>query len=135
MVLPPPAAACSHFFFVCTGAQLPAYNLLKRHVSDAEQMGVYTLDAHSPLTHTLCSLLSAGVSILACNPADVVRTRIYNQPFDAAGELSAERNLQACIVLLVFVVHGIAEVPLQQLSLPLSLSLSLSLSLPLPAPL
>lgn len=25
---------------------------------------------------------SLGISILFCNPADVVRTRIYNQPFD-----------------------------------------------------
>ena len=67
------------------GTQLPAYNILKRHVSDAEAMGVYTMDAGSPLTHTFCSLVSAGVSILSCNPADVVRTRIYNQPFDANG--------------------------------------------------
>jgi hypothetical protein len=28
------------------------------------------------------------VSILCCNPADVVRTRMYNQPFDDAGAAS-----------------------------------------------
>jgi hypothetical protein len=67
------------------GTQLPAYNILKRHVSDSEKMGAYTMDAQSPLTHTFCSLVSAGVSILSCNPADVVRTRIYNQPYDSNG--------------------------------------------------
>ena len=71
---------------IVTGTQLPAYNILKAHVSDADNMGKYAMDAKSPLTHTFCSLVSAGVSILFCNPADVVRTRIYNQPFDEKGQ-------------------------------------------------
>lgn len=33
-----------------------------------------------------CGLVIAGVSILCCNPADVVRTRMYNQPFDNTGK-------------------------------------------------
>jgi hypothetical protein len=59
------------------GTQLPAYNLLKARLSDKEHMGAYVMDATSPVTHTFCSLVSAGVSIMCCNPADVVRTRIY----------------------------------------------------------
>lgn len=76
----------SHGCLFYPGTQLPAYNILKRLVSDVDMMGAYAMDVQSPVTHTVCSLLSAGASILACNPADVVRTRIYNQPFDASGK-------------------------------------------------
>ena len=33
-----------------------------------------------PLVHGLCSAASAAASVVFCNPADVVRTRLYNQP-------------------------------------------------------
>jgi solute carrier family 25, member 34/35 len=76
--------------FLGAGTQLPAYTIFKDQM---EQSG-YSKD--SIFTHILCSAASAGriyhslpsqnvflgVSILFCNPADVVRTRIYNQPFD-----------------------------------------------------
>ena len=38
---------------------------------------------HQQVETSLLALLKClGISILFCNPADVVRTRIYNQPFD-----------------------------------------------------
>ena len=60
------------------GTQLPAYYELKRRA------GAAGYDVASPAVHVPCSALSAGVSILACNPADVTRTRVYNQPPDGA---------------------------------------------------
>ncbi|KAH8073833.1 oxidative phosphorylation uncoupler [Aureococcus anophagefferens] len=56
------------------GTQLPAYYELKRRCAAAG------LDADSPAVHGCCSAASAGVSIAFCNPADVVRTRVYNGP-------------------------------------------------------
>jgi len=56
------------------GTQLPAYYELKRRCAEAG------LDIASPAVHGACSAASAGASILACNPMDVVRTRLYNQP-------------------------------------------------------
>lgn len=58
------------------GTQLPAYNFLKEHVSS------YGFDIHNPIVHMVCSAISGGVSIIFCNPADTIRTRIYNQPID-----------------------------------------------------
>lgn len=65
--------------FLGAGTQLPSYNYLK---STAASNG---FDSTSPTVHIVCSALSAGMSILFCNPADVIRTRLYNQPFDEAG--------------------------------------------------
>lgn len=91
----------SHAWFFHTGTQLPAYNILKGFVSSEEKMGFYVMDARSPITHTFCSLLSAGVSILACNPADVVRTRIYNQPFDASGTVTCFLSTVCAVYCLI----------------------------------
>uniref|UniRef100_A0A7S0YU59 ADP,ATP carrier protein n=1 Tax=Hemiselmis tepida TaxID=464990 RepID=A0A7S0YU59_9CRYP len=38
-----------------------------------------------PLTDAVCSLASAFFAVAANNPADVVRTRLYNQPFEMVG--------------------------------------------------
>ena len=54
------------------GTQLPAYYELKRRCRQAGFEG--------PLVHGLCSAASAAASVVFCNPADVVRTRLYNQP-------------------------------------------------------
>ena len=54
------------------GTQLPCYYELKR------RCGAYGFEG--PAAHGFCSAASAGASILFCNPADVVRTRLYNQP-------------------------------------------------------
>ena len=60
------------------GTQLPAYYELKRRCGQAG------LDVNSPAVHGPCSAASAAVSIFFCNPADVTRTRVYNQPADGA---------------------------------------------------
>jgi len=60
------------------GTQLPAYYQLKKACGGAG------LNVDSPAVHGACSALSAGASIFFCNPADVVRTRLYNQPVDGA---------------------------------------------------
>ena len=54
------------------GTQLPCYYELKRRCS--------LMGFEGPAAHGFCSAASAGASILFCNPADVVRTRLYNQP-------------------------------------------------------
>lgn len=74
------------------GTQLPAYYELKKRCAAAG------FDGNSPLVHIPCSALSAGVSILCCNPADVTRTRVYNAPPGGeryAGALDAARKILA----------------------------------------
>ena len=74
------------------GTQLPAYYELKKRA------GALGYDVDSPVVHVPCSAISAGVSILCCNPADVTRTRVYNQPTDGAryaNALDAARKILA----------------------------------------
>lgn len=61
------------------GTQLPAYNILKQKAVENGYNG------QSPVTHIICSLISAAFSIACVNPVDIVRTRLYNQPFDEHG--------------------------------------------------
>jgi solute carrier family 25 protein 34/35 len=62
------------------GSQIFAYTWFK------EQAGALGLAASSSWTHGLCSLASAAVSVACVNPVDLVRTRMYNQPFGPRGE-------------------------------------------------
>ena len=62
--------------FLGPGTQLPAYNYLKSHTAQSHEM------MHPVLQHALCAFGSSIVSIACVNPVDVIRTRMYNQPFD-----------------------------------------------------
>lgn len=64
----------------CSGVQLPAYSWFK---SIFARKG---LNDRHPLAHALSSLGSASMSVMVINPLDVVRTRLFNQPFDAQGK-------------------------------------------------
>ena len=64
------------------GSQVTAYSLLKEH---AGRLSGNTLGASDVATHVTCSLLSAAVSVAFVNPVDVLRTRLYNQPFGTGG--------------------------------------------------
>mmetsp|Transcript_7881 Transcript_7881/g.26815 ORF Transcript_7881/g.26815 Transcript_7881/m.26815 type:complete len:320 (+) Transcript_7881:82-1041(+) len=70
-----------------SSVQLPVYAWLKKTLS--EDCG---MDSRSVVTHASCAFLSSIPSILVVNPLDVVRTRIYNQPFDAEGRGLLYRN-------------------------------------------
>jgi len=63
------------------GTQLPTYYYLKGYATER-----FDLDQKSPIVHAVCSIVSGGISIIFCNPPDVIRTRIYNQPFDSSGK-------------------------------------------------
>ena len=43
------------------------------------------MDPESRLTHALSSIVSGFVAATMGTPADVVKTRVMNQPFDAQG--------------------------------------------------
>ena len=43
------------------------------------------MDPESRLTHALSSIVSGLVAATMGTPADVVKTRVMNQPFDAQG--------------------------------------------------
>mmetsp|Transcript_45277 Transcript_45277/g.78325 ORF Transcript_45277/g.78325 Transcript_45277/m.78325 type:complete len:379 (+) Transcript_45277:1-1137(+) len=61
------------------GVQLPAYFSMKALIlSGGFQDGA--------LVHAAASLWSSALVVLCINPMDVVRTRIYNQPYDAKGK-------------------------------------------------
>lgn len=62
-----------------SGVQLPAYHWFKQQF---QNRGV---DATNPIVHAVSSFGSAGLSTMTINPLDVIRTRLYNQPFDAQG--------------------------------------------------
>lgn len=79
------------------GSQLFAYNELKRSLT--EQRG-FSPTAFS--THVACALGSAAVSVACMNPADVIRTRLYNAPegwyangLDAARQLVRTEGVSA----------------------------------------
>lgn len=63
------------------GTQLPIYNALKE-VEPLHQWLHTERDGWQK--HTVCALGSAAVSIFCVNPIDVIRTRLYNQPCQAA---------------------------------------------------
>ncbi|XP_055354559.1 mitochondrial uncoupling protein 4-like [Paramacrobiotus metropolitanus] len=58
---------------------LTAYDTVKHAVL------THTPLKDSPVTHALSSLLSGIVAAIFATPADVVKTRMMNQPFDATG--------------------------------------------------
>jgi hypothetical protein len=66
--------------FLGPGSQIVAYTLFK------EKAGSWGYDVAHFSTHVCCSLASAGVSVACVNPADVLRTRLFNQPFDTNGK-------------------------------------------------
>jgi len=65
--------------FLGPGSQITSYNMLK------EQATLHGADATSVTVHVSCSLTSAAISIACVNPVDVIRTRLYNQPFGEGG--------------------------------------------------
>ena len=75
--------------------QLPTYNILK---NEAVDRGV---DSGNPFLHATCSIISAGISIIFCNPSDVIRTRIYNQPFDRNGNGIYYKNSLDALIKIV----------------------------------
>lgn len=72
--------------FLGPGSQIVAYTLFK------EKAGGMNFDVTAVSTHVTCSLASAAVSVMCVNPADVIRTRLFNQPFDAEGKGLWYRN-------------------------------------------
>ena len=48
-------------------------------------LGSLKMDPESRLTHALSSIVSGLVAATMGTPADVVKTRVMNQPFDAQG--------------------------------------------------
>lgn len=50
-----------------------------------DQFQKHGMDATHPGVHAISSLGSAFLSTMTINPLDVIRTRLYNQPFDAHG--------------------------------------------------
>ena len=44
------------------------------------------LEKSAVSTHIVCSLASALVSVVLCNPVDVLRTRLFNQPPPVDGQ-------------------------------------------------
>lgn len=72
--------------FLGPGSQIVAYTLFK------EKAGAIGYDESHITTHVACSLASAAVSVMCVNPADVLRTRIFNQPFDSNGKGLWYRN-------------------------------------------
>ena len=88
--------------FLGPGSQIVAYSWLKQN---SQSVG---LTPSSPVTHVACSLTSAAMSVACVNPVDVIRTRLYNQPFaeggrglwyahgmDAAGKIASSEGLGA----------------------------------------
>jgi hypothetical protein len=67
--------------FLGPGMQLPSYYFFKEVA-----LGRLGDNRDGPLLHSACSAASALASIAFCNPADVVRTRLYNQPVDKYGK-------------------------------------------------
>ena len=61
------------------GTQISSYHKMK------EQATIWGWDVSNPFVNAFISAFSAGVSVIGCNPADVIRTRLYNQPFDKNG--------------------------------------------------
>eukprot|EP00276_Gloeochaete_wittrockiana_P002777 CAMPEP_0184673118 /NCGR_PEP_ID=MMETSP0308-20130426/86504_1 /TAXON_ID=38269 /ORGANISM="Gloeochaete witrockiana, Strain SAG 46.84" /LENGTH=550 /DNA_ID=CAMNT_0027120573 /DNA_START=366 /DNA_END=2019 /DNA_ORIENTATION=+ len=62
-----------------TGINLAAYTAIREHVLRRDLM------RDSPLLDVSCSVLSSLITAIAINPVDVVRTRLYNQPYGANG--------------------------------------------------
>ena len=83
--------------FLGPGSQITSYSLLKDYVVSNDWDG---FGATNVATHVVCSLASAAVSVLAVNPVDVIRTRLYNQPFGSDGRgLRYRGGLDASIQL------------------------------------
>lgn len=68
------------------GSQIAAYSLLKEKAVSAG------LPASSVGTHAACSLASAAASVACVHPVDLVRTRVFNQPFGPGGRGLWYRN-------------------------------------------
>ena len=52
------------------------------------------MDPESRLTHALSSIVSGLVAATMGTPADVVKTRVMNQPFDAQGRGNEVKDLK-----------------------------------------
>lgn len=66
--------------FLGPGSQIVAYKLLKDRAVDQLRWSATAVS-----THVGVSLCSAAISIACVNPVDVIRTRVYNQPFGPDG--------------------------------------------------
>ena len=64
------------------GSQIVAYTALKDRAVEA--LGPWAAAAVG--VHVACSLASAAVSVALVNPVDVLRTRLFNQPFGPSGD-------------------------------------------------
>jgi len=69
-----------------SAAQLSSYTAIKERVLAAPRSDAAALPPISdgPLLHVAVSFASVVFGVTAMQPVDVVRTRLYNQPFDAA---------------------------------------------------
>jgi hypothetical protein len=84
--------------FLGPGSQITSYSMLKEQ---AARHGGKWFEPDSVRTHIACSLASAAVSIACVNPVDVIRTRVYNQPFGPDGVgLRYSSALDATVKLL-----------------------------------
>lgn len=65
-----------------TSVNMTANSALKEAVLDRNGSLAWLGMRPGPVTDGVCSVVSAFLAVAANNPADVVRTRLYNQPFD-----------------------------------------------------
>ena len=77
-------------------------SILRLSLGSAGQLSTYTQVKETlvteqymqdgPLLHVVCSFVSVAVGTTLMQPIDVIRTRIYNQPFDEFGKGKLYKN-------------------------------------------
>ena len=63
------------------------------------------MDPESRLTHALSSIVSGLVAATMGTPADVVKTRVMNQPFDAQGRGNELKDMKFAKPIS-FIIYG-----------------------------